>query len=107
MVSEKTLEGDTQLHDYELILIFKPEITDEALDALLNNISQFISGNGGTVSDTEKWGIRKLAYPVEKFLEGNYVLTRFRLKPSLSKELEAKLKISEDVIRRLLTKLGS
>jgi small subunit ribosomal protein S6 len=52
----------------------------------------------------EKWGKKKLAYPIKHFLEGNYVLTRFKVSPAQCKELEANLKITEEVLRHLLIK---
>jgi len=55
----------------------------------------------------ERWGKRRLAYPIEHFMEGNYVLARFKLKPALSKELEANLRISEELLRHLLIKLSN
>ncbi len=98
---------DEQLRDYELVLIISPEVVEEKLDATIDNISQFITEKGGTISDIERWGKRRLAYPIEHFMEGSYVLTRFRLKPALSKELEVNLQISEEVLRHLLVKLNS
>ena len=97
---------DNQLQDYELVLIISPEVGDETLEAAIDNVSKFITGSGGTVSNVEKWGKRKLAYPIRHFLEGDYVLTQFRLKPALCKQLEANLQISEDVLRHLLVKLS-
>ena len=94
------------LRDYELVLIISPEVSEEGFEATLNNVSQLISGNGGAVSHVEQWGKRKLAYPIEHFMEGSYVLTRFKMRPALSKELEAKLKISEEVLRHLLIRLS-
>jgi len=79
---------------------------DEALDALIDNISQFVTGKGGTVSDIERWGKRKLAYPISRFMEGSYVLVRFKLKPTLGRELKANLQISEEVLRYLLIRLN-
>jgi small subunit ribosomal protein S6 len=96
---------DKQLHDYELVVIISPEVVDNALDSVINNVSRFITENGGTVSNVEPWGKRKLAYPIKHFMEGSYVLTRFKLKPTLGKKLEASLRISEDVLRHLLVKL--
>jgi len=105
-VSEKILEiEDKQLHEYELILIISPEIVDETLDTTMDNISQFITEKGGMVSNVEQWGKRRLAYPIGHFSEGNYVLTQFKLKPGLSKELETKLRISEDILRHLLIRI--
>ena len=96
-----------QLRDYELLLIISPEVTDEELESRVSKISQTITERGGVVSSTEPWGKRKLAYPIEHFTEGHYVLIRFSFEPALCKELEASLRISEEIIRHLLINLGS
>jgi len=104
--SKKVLEAeDKQLRDYELVLIVSPEVVEEKFDAIIDNVSQFVTEKGGTISDVEQWGKKRLAYPIEHFMEGSYVLTRFRLEPSLSKELETNLQISEEVLRHLLIKI--
>lgn len=100
-------QEDKELRDYELVVIINPEVMDEAVDSVMGRISQFITENGGSVSTIERWGKRKLAYPIKHFMEGNYVLTRFKMKPKSSKELEASLQISEEVFRHLLTRLDS
>ena len=105
--TETTKVEEYQLQDYELVLVISPEVGDEALDTTIDRISKFITGNGGTISDVERWGKRRLAYPIKHFTEGSYVLTHFKLKPALSKEFEANLRISEEVLRHLLIKLGS
>jgi len=105
-ISKRVVEvEDKQLRDYELVLIISPEVVEERFDAAIDSISQFITEKGGTISDVERWGKRRLAYPIEHFMEGSYVLTRFRLKPALGKELEANLQISEEVLRHLLVKI--
>ena len=107
-ISEEALKvEDKQLRDYELIMIISPEVVEEKFDATIDSVSRFITEKGGTVSDVERWGKRRLAYPIEHFMEGNYVLTRFSLQPALSKELEASLQISEEVLRHLLVNLSS
>ena len=98
---------DKRLNDYELVFIISPEVVDDSLEATINGISQFISNKGGDVSEVEKWGKRKLAYPLQHFLEGNYVLTRFKMNPAWSKELEANLHISDQILRHILIKLNS
>ena len=98
---------DEHLRDYELVLIISPEVLEEKFDAVIDNVSQFITGKGGIISDVEQWGKRRLAYPIKHFEEGSYVLSRFKLKPTLSKELEANLQISEEILRHLLIKLSS
>ncbi len=108
MVTTEAAKVDNyRLQDYELVLIISPEVGDEALDATIDNVSKFITGSGGTISNVERWGKRRLAYPIKHFAEGSYVLTQFKLKPALSKEFEANLQISEEVLRHLLIKLGS
>ena len=98
---------DKRLQDYELVFIVSPEVTDESLENTVDSVSQFISGKDGVISNMERWGKRKLAYPMERFLEGNYVLTRFKINPARCKELEANLEISEEILRHLLIKSGS
>ena len=93
---------DERLRDYELVLIISPEVQGEKFDTVIDNVSQFITGRGGIISNVDHWGKRKLAYPIKHFEEGSYVLTRFKLKPALSKELEATLQISEEMLRHLL-----
>ena len=108
MVSKKVLKvEDEQLRDYELVLIVSPEVGGEKFDAVVDNVSQFITGKGGIVSNVERWGKRRLAYPIKHFEEGSYVLSRFKLKPASGKELEANLQISEEILRHLLVKLSS
>ena len=104
--TEAAKVDDYRLQDYELVLIISPEVGNEALDATVDNVSKFVTGSGGTISNVERWGKRRLAYPIKHFMEGSYVLTQFKLKPALSKELEANLRISEEVLRHLLIKLS-
>jgi small subunit ribosomal protein S6 len=98
---------EERLNDYEMVLILNPEVEDEKLEAIIGNVSRFITERGGTISEVERWGKRKLAYPLKNLLEGNYVLTRFKSKPGLGKELEANLRITDGVLRHLLVKVGS
>ena len=95
------------LRDYELVLVISPEVSEEGLESTLNNITQLMNGNGGAVSHVERWGKRRLAYSIERFTEANYVLTRFKMRPMLTKDLEAKLQISAEILRHLLIKLSS
>jgi small subunit ribosomal protein S6 len=97
-------QEDKQLRDYELVVIISPEV-DETIDSVIDSVSRFITENGGTVSAVEQWGKRKLAYPIKHFMEGSYVLTRFKLQPKWSKQLEASLQISEEVLRHILVKV--
>jgi small subunit ribosomal protein S6 len=103
---ERKTTETTTLYEYELVYILSPDIDDETLEARVDGVNQFITGHEGVVDSVDKWGKRRLAYPLKHFLEGNYVLARFKLSPARCKELEANLKISEEVLRHLLIRIG-
>lgn len=98
----KVAEG---LTDYELVMIYTPELTEEALEPAINSVTQVITGKGGVVSEVQRWGKKKLAYPIKHASEGNYVLVRFKAEPANNKELETNIKIAERIIRYLLVKV--
>ena len=106
MSDKVATERGEQLYDYEMVLVISPEVAEEELEAAIENVSRFITGKGGVISDIERWGKRRLAYPIRRFVEGSYVLTRFKLKPAFGRELEANLRISEEVLRHLLIRLS-
>ena len=94
------------MRDYELVLVISPQVADEGVPAIVERVTQFITGRGGSVTEVNNWGRRKLAYPIKHFTEGNYVLTRVKLEAKTTAELEACLQISEDILRHLLVKVG-
>ncbi len=77
------------MRDYELTLIINPDFSDEQLEATLNNVGRFVSERGGTVAEVDRWGKRRLAYPIKHRSEGNYVMARLQMEPALGRELEA------------------
>jgi len=85
-----------------LVVVIDPEIDEEKLSATVDRISQFVTTRGGEVIDVDRWGKRKLAYPIKRRSEGDYVITHFRLEPAQAAELEAGLRLSEEVLRHLL-----
>jgi small subunit ribosomal protein S6 len=103
----KIPEIDKKLHDYELVVIINPELTEEVVEGVIARLSRFITENGGSAPAIERWGKKKLAYPIKRFTEGDYVLARFKLQPKKSRELEASLQISEEVFRHLLIRLDT
>jgi len=102
---EKTIEVSDELQDYEMVLIVKPDLESSALEAITGNISRMITEKGGTVSQMEPWGKRKLAYPIKHYLEGNYMLFKFKAEPAFNKTLETNLRITEEIIRYLLIRV--
>jgi small subunit ribosomal protein S6 len=93
------------MRDYELVAIISPEVDEEGMTKIVDRVTQSISGRGGAVEETKNWGKRKLAYPVRKFVEAEYVLTRFKLMPESVKELEREISAVADVLRFLVVKV--
>ena len=93
------------MRNYELVLVLKPELTDEAQDGFLQKVARWLTEKGGTVAQTDKWGRKKLAYPLRQFMEGVYVLTRFSAEPPLVREVEKNLRLSEEVLRHLVVRI--
>ncbi|MGE5509467.1 MAG: 30S ribosomal protein S6 [Chitinophagales bacterium] len=92
------------MHPYELMLVLNPNLEEEALDARIGKVQELISGRGGEIVKTEKWGKRKLAYEIAEFTEGFYVVMNFQGESAVATELERVLKITDDVIRHLLVR---
>lgn len=95
------------VRDYEFVVVINPEIGDDELPNVVEKLSRFITEKGGTVDEVEQWGRKKLAYPIGKFMEGNYILSRFKLEPKLIRDFEADLRISDEILRHLVVKVGS
>lgn len=104
MVSENTVLKE-KVNNYELIFILKPDLTEEKLESAIENVKKFITGKSGAITDLQKWGKRRLAYPIKHTAEGIYILVKFQAKPNVNRELEKILRISEDVLRHLLIKV--
>lgn len=92
------------MRDYELVTIFNPEIGDDAVPQAIERLGTQIAARGGEVADSAHWGRRKLAYPINRFYEGNYVVTQMRMEPTQTRGLEVALRISDDVLRHLLVR---
>ncbi len=92
------------MNDYELVTILNPEIRDEDVNGTVERITQYITTKGGEIQNIDQWGRRRLAYPIARQFEGTYVVTHLRLAPADAAELEANLRISEDVLRHLLVR---
>ena len=94
------------MRDYELTVIFRPEIAEEEIPAEIDKVSQMISQKGGVVGEVNRWGRKRLAYTIKHCREGNYVLTPFKMDPSSALELDKNLESSERILRHLLVRLG-
>ena len=95
------------MRDYELMVVLDPNLDEAGVEALTSRISNMVTQRGGSVESVESaapWGRRRLAYPIARYRDGFYVLSRLRLPPTVAAEIERSLKLSESVIRHLLVR---
>jgi len=97
-------ETKEKLNNYELTIVLKPDLAEEKLEAVIENVKKQITGKSGNIQEVQKWGKRRLAYEIKHNKEGVYFLFKFQAKPANNRELETNLRISEDVLRHLLIK---
>ena len=88
---------------YELMLIVTPEADDQGVAAVVQRTADLIDARGGMVTEQERWGLRRLAYPINGYIEGHYALMRFAFGAVHTRELERSLVAAEDVLRHLVT----
>ncbi len=87
--------------NYEVMFIIDPTLEDEKKEATIEAVKEVIASEG-EVGNVDVWGMRKLAYPIMKKTEGYYVVIEFKAPSTLPKELDRRLKISDNVIRHLI-----
>jgi small subunit ribosomal protein S6 len=90
---------------YEELFILRPDAPEEEIDQLIEQLTSVIASNGGNVDKSEKWGVRKLAYRVQKRNEGFYVLLQFVAKPETVKEIERRLRVTDLVLKFLTVRV--
>ena len=86
---------------YELMFIVRSDMPDDEADKLVNGFEAMLTNAGGSLRKTERMGKRRLAYPIDGFRDGNYVLFDLEAPPEAIVELERRLRVSEPVIKFL------
>ena len=89
---------------YEMLYILDADLSDEEKEVIVKRFEDLVTGNGGTVEKTDRWGIKKLCYPINYKTEGYYVLMTFEAEKTLVVEIKRIAGITDGVIRRLITK---
>ena len=89
---------------YEMLYILDNALTDEAKEGIITKFEDLVKNNGGVVEKTDRWGVKKLQYPINYKSEGYYVLMTFEADPTLVVEIKRIAGIVDGVIRRLITK---
>lgn len=84
---------------YEIVAVIRPDLDEEGLGAAIERIHQRIVEHGGAVTSTDRWGKRKIAYPIKKYRDGYYVLIVFTLDAGQVARLRQTLALHEDLLR--------
>jgi small subunit ribosomal protein S6 len=90
---------------YEAFYIVKPDFNDGEVQKIADHFKGIVEGHGGSVEKASKWDKRKLAYEVNGFKEGNYILMNFEAPAELPAELGRLMRINDDIIRHRIYKI--
>ena len=92
------------MNKYELVLIFKPELSEEDRNTVFSRIQQVIDENG-KLEEVHDWGKRKLAYEINYIKEGYYYIVNFDLDPQIVKEIERRCRLFDQIIRYMVVRV--
>ena len=92
------------MNKYELALVVNAKIEDDARTATVEKAKEYITRFGGTVTEVEDWGKKRLAYEVQKMKEGFYYFIQFEAEPSVPAQIEQNVRIMDNVLRFLCVK---
>jgi small subunit ribosomal protein S6 len=91
------------MRTYEVLFILSPQIPEEESTTLIHDFKRVAEGTGAKLTNEEAWGRRRLAYPIQKFTEGNYHLFVFDTDTSLS-ELDRRMRNSDRILRHMIVR---
>lgn len=92
------------MNHYELMYIMVPTLEGEALEAVMTKVTTLIESVNGTITEVKKWGKRRLAYEINDIKDGIYVVVTFDADPSSISEIDRVLKLTEEIIRFMITR---
>lgn len=93
------------MNNYELMVIFTPVLSDDDFTAAQKKITGFVTENGGSITAENPWGLKSLAYPIQKKTTALYWVVEYSAPAELNEKLKIQLLRDETVLRHLLTKL--
>ena len=93
------------MNQYETVFILTPVLSDVQMKEAVDKFKAVITDNGGTITNEENWGMRKLAYPIQKKSTGFYSLLQFDVEPAVIATLETQFRRDERVLRFLTFRL--
>ena len=93
------------MRKYETVYIIRPDMDEAACDAVIAKIDETITANGGAVEQTDKWGLKKLAYAINDYREGSYVVVTFNADNAVIKALDYVFKVNDAILRYLVIRV--
>ncbi len=90
--------------NYEVLYIVSPSVSEEEREALINKFKAYVEAAQGTVAGIDKWGLKKLAYPISFKTEGFYVLMNYSAKAETSTAMEALMHITDGILRAIVVR---
>lgn len=89
------------MNKYELALVVNAKIEDEAREAVVASVKDLITRFGGTITNVDEWGRKRLAYEIQKMKEGFYYFIQFDAESTTPAEIEQRVRIMDNVLRYL------
>jgi small subunit ribosomal protein S6 len=90
---------------YEILFIADPNLGEPEVDTLASTVQGYVEKEGGKIQKVEKWGKKRLAYPVKKHRDGSYVLMVVDGKPALVHEIERRMRVTDGLIKFLTVRV--
>ena len=95
------------MNNYEIALVVNAKIDEDARTQRVESVKELITRFGGTITNVDEWGKRRLAYEIQKMREGHYYFIQFDADSNAPREIEDRVRIIEDVIRYLCIRLDA
>ncbi|GAB7388512.1 30S ribosomal protein S6 [Bacillaceae bacterium] len=92
------------MRKYEVMYILRPDLEEEKIKGNVERFKNFVTENGGEVTNLEEMGKRRLAYEIQKYREGYYVVMNFAASAEVVSEIGRLMRISDDILRHLIVR---
>ncbi|MFZ5647394.1 MAG: 30S ribosomal protein S6 [Bacillota bacterium] len=92
------------MRKYETVYVLRPDLDEEKTAEAMEKYKSLIENNGGEVTNIDKWGKRRLAYEINDFKEGIYIIKRFNSESKVASELDRVFKISDEILRHIIVR---
>lgn len=92
------------MNAYETVIVVDPSLDDSSIDKKLEKLAEVVKRNNGSMAAVERWGRRKMSYPIKNRHEGTYVCLQFFADPAAPRELTRIIQLDEHILRHLIVK---